>query len=134
MSWASSKTTTPTRIKPDEDLARFIFHSNGFNSSRVKQAAFLPAKNLETSVFRKTKLVEKSKYEIKKKIISSERGVDIKAVATIKENDVELAEGLTTRAEESKHKWHANIIGWPQEKHEQKQLAQILAHHSSLET
>lgn len=120
-------------ILSTEILSRFIFQRNHFSSNGVKQAAFLPAKNLETSVFRKTKLVEQSLYDSTKLLIASERSLEVKAVALIRAEDIELADGLTTEIEESKHKWHANIVGWPSEKHEQKQLAQILAKNSSIE-
>ena len=120
-------------ISPSEVLSRFLFQSSHFSSNRVKQAAFLPAKNLETSVFRKTKLVEFSLYDKTKDLISLERGKKIKAIALIQADKIGDAIGLTIEVEESQHKWHANIVGWPQEKHEQKQLAQILAKNSSLE-
>lgn len=116
---------TPLPISPDEELARFLTQSGHYNSRRIKQSAFLPAKNLETSVFRKTRLgVE---YNNTKKKIEASRGTKIKAVAIIKACAVDSCKGLSVVPEESKHKWHANIIGWPAKKHEQKQLALLLA-------
>jgi hypothetical protein len=43
----------PDIVANDEDLARFLPHSNHFNATSVKPAAFLPSpKDFETSVFR----------------------------------------------------------------------------------
>jgi len=119
-------------ISSGEVLSRFLFNGNQFSLNGVKQAAFLPAKNHETSIFRKTKLVQFSLYESIKELIASERGMQIKGVALIEAEKIQLAD-LKVEIEESKHQWHANIIGWPLEKHQQKQLALILAQNSSLE-
>jgi hypothetical protein len=137
LSFILKKSSTSNSIEPissDEILARFIFSSSQFSLlNGVKQAAFLPASDGEASVFRKTKLVQISMYESTKEKISCERGKEIKGVALICAEKVKLAPGLSVEAEESKHKWHANIIGWPLGKNEQKQLALILAQNATLE-
>ncbi len=115
----------PLPIAPEETLARFLFQSRHFSKTGIKQAAFLPARNMETSVFRKTRLGQA--YSATKKVIEDERKMTIKAVALITAGDVEKEEHLVVKPEESDHRWHANIIGWPENKHEQKQLALILA-------
>lgn len=134
---AESKQCSTEDISSEEVVARFLFSKSGqFNTTIVKPGAFLPkfqesSDRFETSVFRKTRLG--SQYPKTKTIISKERDKSIKAVALLKVLDSHEADNITIEPEESKHKWHANIIGWPSEKNERMQLAQILAAQSSLE-
>lgn len=126
----------PPELQPNEILSRFIFSKNHINAAGPKQGAFLPMfqesqKRFETSVFRKTK--SGNEYKNIKRNIAEIRKKEIKATALISVADVEGIDSLSVESDETNHKWHANIIDWPSEKNEQKQLAQMLAIRSRLE-
>ncbi len=117
----------PAPMEEGELLARYLFQSNQFNSSgRVKPAAFLPYPRLETSVFRKSRMAY-SEYEASQQHVSAIKGKDIKAIAVINNDLIPSDLGLGVVPEESDFDWHANIVGWPSEKHEQKLIAQKLS-------
>lgn len=120
-------------ISRDEELARFIFSGKQLNNNgSVKAAAFLPSNSsLKTSVFRKSRmsLVE---YNDKKIAVARAREKPIKAVALISVSSVFDAK-LQVEPEETEHKWHADIINWPENKDERKSIAQALAKAACLE-
>ena len=130
----------PAPIDGEEELARFLFSRDELNASgAVKQAAYMPRKgagNLEVSVFRKTKLGRW--YPAKKREIVSARGKSLKGVALIKRPQIEgikigVLDHLRVEPEESEHRWHANILGWPSARHHQRDYAVALAEASRLE-
>ena len=116
-----------------EILARYLFQSNQYTASRVvKQSAFIPFPRSETSVFRKSRMSEQE-YSDSKNHISRIKGKELKAVALLNVDGIAQDLGVTIVPEESEYRWHANIVGWPAEKHEQKLIAQRLAAIARLE-
>jgi len=116
-----------------EELSRFVFSSKHIKKTErvVKAAAFLPNSDRKTSVFRKSRMLPEE-YENKKIVIAEKRDLTIKAVALINASII-LNANLQIEPEESEHKWHADIIGWPLDKDEQKSIAQVLAHSARIE-
>jgi hypothetical protein len=116
----------------DEPITRFLTsRKNHFSSKNnvVKPGAFLPYPRTETSVFRTIDLPEERIWNLWKNYV--DRGqkplcgrADLQTRTVI---DVKLRlvpDDVPPR--------HANIVGWPPEKDEQKAFAIALAEHSSL--
>jgi hypothetical protein len=103
-----------------------LFQKNQFTSTSIKQAAYLPFPHLETSVFRKTKMTPED-YDSIKGTVAHQRNKEIKATALLNIDAIPSKLAISIEPEESQHKLHANITGWPAEKHAQKQIAQQLA-------
>ncbi len=113
-------------ISPNEELSRFIFSSKELtNSGVIKAVAFLPNSSLKTSVFRKSRM-SVEEYNEKKEVVAKVRAKPIKAVALISASSV-LKANLQIEPEETEHKWHADLINWPENKEERKSIAQALA-------
>lgn len=115
--------------KHDEVLSRFIFSSSHFTRSRVKPDAFLPTRDLETSVFRGTGLDRRG-------IRQAGDAVGLRTNRTMKAwGDVRVGQvfavGLDLRPDNVPER-HAAIIGWPEQKDEQLSLAQRLAEVATL--
>lgn len=71
------KPTDPfqNKLEREELISRFIFHSRLFSGSRVKYAAFLPAKErFDISVYRIQNLSEGEIWEIDDQYVSGLRG------------------------------------------------------------
>lgn len=111
---------------PREVLSRFIFSRSHFNlgQGRVKPGAFLPSRDLETSVFR---TVELGQEEIRRigDMVGELSGRSLKAWAEVLAGVV-FDLGLGVRPDNVPER-HAAIIGWPEQKDEQISLAQQLA-------
>jgi len=71
-------------------------------------------------------------YRKTKRVVSAKRDKDIKVTALIGVSSVKNA-GVMVEPEESEHKWHADITGWPDDKDKRKSIAQALAKDASLE-
>lgn len=114
-----------TEVGNDESLSHFIFSSTWFspNTARVKYNAFMPRQG-EVSVFRIDRLSENQIWTIGRDVVGygtrnpKARG-DIKA-AKVRESR------LNVLAAEPPPR-HANLVGWPSEKSEQKLIAKQLA-------
>lgn len=110
-----------------EPLARFIFPKSHFirKTSRPKPDAFLPnGSPLQTSVFRTRDLSDPQIWEIGL-AIGTHRGRTLRARADVSAGSV-LALGLLIEPDDTPRR-HANIVGWPGEKHEQLMFATELA-------
>ncbi len=120
-------------ITADEVVSRFIFNSSQLNKAKtvIKASAFLPPENLKTSVFRKNRM-SPDEYRETKIVISEKRDKDIKVTALIGVSSVKNS-GVMVEPEESEHKWHADIIGWPDDKDKRKSIAQALVKDACLE-
>lgn len=107
-------------IEPSEILSRYIFtekYLRGDNS--VKWQAFKP-KNYETSVYRTSDLSETDMWDIGRGV-ESMSGRSLKGRADILTSSV-LDVSLNV-IESIPPPRHANIVGWPQDYAEMKQLA-----------
>jgi len=108
----------------EEVLSRFIFSSSHFTRERVKPGAFLPTKELETSMFRGAGLDGGE-------ILKAGDAVGLRTSRALKAwGDVRAGEvftvGLAVRPDNVPLR-HAAIIGWPGQKDERLSLAQRLA-------
>ena len=109
-------------------LARFLRHSNQFAAvaKNVRTSAFLPhPSNLDLSVFGINHLSAIQIWTLSVKYLSSAKDKPIKGRADIFAEDVNNI-GLRLSRDNNPPR-HANIIGWPETKHEQKLIAAKLA-------
>lgn len=120
-------------IAPSDNLSRFILQSNFIRQSdeTVKPAAFLPnPRNGETSVFLTTDLSEENIWEIGDREIADKRGKAVRGRADIRAQTA-FETDLHVNLSEPPPR-HANIIGWPDEKSKQLEIALVLAANANL--
>lgn len=92
----------------------------------------MPANNGETSVYRTSGIGEKEILDIGKTYVADPQGKTVHARGdTVAKHITEI--GLRIAAKRTPHVRHANIIGWPTAKDEQKMLAIELASKASLQ-
>jgi hypothetical protein len=115
----------PPPVEGTETLARFVFWENHIRKDKtVKSNAFLPPTNLRLSVFRHDDLSEEQLWEIGTGLpVNPPRRLhgraDFKAIEAYNQNL-----NVQPTAEPP---FHANVIGWPIDKGEQKMIATVLA-------
>jgi len=110
-------------VGDDETIARFIFSSSHFSkgTERVKYGAYLPAKDGESSVYRVTGLHWDKIWDIGKDYVETDKR---KIRACAEATAIEITRhSLSILPETKKHYRHANIVAWPQEKHEKKNVS-----------
>jgi len=115
-------------ITQSEVLSRFIMQANWYRLSdnRVRYAAFMPnPKNGETSVYRISGISDREVWEIGDREVGLKRDKPILGRADIGASFV-ITKGLNVVPSEPPVR-HANIIGWPEEKSEQRLVALELA-------
>lgn len=114
---------------PNEPITRYLAHRNQFSSvnNRVKSNVFMPPHDLKLSVFRIHGLAIKDIWKIGKKAI---RRRTLRGRADIRTLTV-TTNGLSIDPD-NKPRRHANVIGWPPEKEEQKSIALELAKEATL--
>jgi hypothetical protein len=121
-------------IDGQETLARFITSKSGYSRGKnvVKPQAFMPPLDLRLSVFRINNLSEPEIWQIGLKKIIDKMKIprNLHGRADIKALNI-LENGLKINPDDTPPR-HANIIGWPELKEEQKSIAQELAAKASL--
>jgi len=113
-------------VTPDEQLARCLTQSNHYKRDplRVTERAFLPAPDGATSVFRIDGLDDKALWgHVDVHVGSTGRRVEGAGIVLAQ---VVKNVGLRMRADDVPPR-HAEIVGWPDEKSDQKSRAQQLA-------
>lgn len=120
------------QINPKEYLARYLFHKNQFSAinRRVKYVAFMPAPNGETSVFRISNLSDNEIWKIGDTDVAQKRGLFLLGRADI--SAFHVFDKSLKVVPDNNPPQHANIIGWPKEKSEQKLIAMELAESAQL--
>lgn len=123
-----------SRLNQSDILGRYLTSSSHFskNEKRVKPNAFMPMRNArtkmyETSVFNISGLNSNQVKDLANKNLlpNLRKGRSIYGTADNKKMNIE-AVGLKAEVAEPPVK-HVNIVGWPDEKSKQKQLAMELA-------
>jgi hypothetical protein len=121
-------------IDKNEPLSRYLTSTNHFGrqNNRVKYSAFMPPADLKLSVFRTKELPEKAIWDIG----NNEVGENAQVPKTLY-GRAEITPLVVKKVElsidpDDEPPRHANIIGWPQEKSEQKLKALELAESATL--
>ena len=129
----TSESSIPEIVRDDESIVRYIFDSKHFHKPKnaVKPDAFLPHGNpLETSVFRVDGLIDEDIWHIGSSI-AQKRERSLKARANF---EARAISGTPLRFDPNDDPpRHANIVGWPQEKSDQLQLALEIAEKATLQ-
>ncbi len=115
-------------VIPSEVLSRFIMQTNWCRPSdnHVRYAAFMPnPKNGETSVFRISGISDREIWEIGHREVELRRDKPVLGRADVGSSFV-VTKGLNVVPSEPPVR-HANIVGWPEEKSEQRLIALELA-------
>ena len=114
-------------LAPTVPLARFVTSSNHYRKGdlTVKPAAFIPFSYTELSVYQIQGLATEEVQQIGITHVGQPSGKNLYGHATIKVADVTDLP-LEVNYDNSPPR-HANIVGWPSEKPEQKLLALKLA-------
>jgi len=132
---SAHKPSQQDRVEVSEQIARYILSKRHISVANgiVRPAAYMPASNGETSVYRISDIAEKEVWDIGRKYVAGPGGRtlhargDTPAVAITKT-------GLAIVPETTPHPLHANIVNWPSEKDEQKMLAVAIANEATLVT
>ena len=128
------KDSVTEEINSQEVIARYITSQRWYSRQKdiVKPQAFMPPPNLKLSVFRIGNLSEPEiwKIGIKKVINKMNKPTNLHGRADIQALNI-LGNNLQIEPDNTPPR-HANIIGWPELKEEQKSMAQELAAKSSL--
>lgn len=120
------------QVNQEENLTRYILHTNHFSAlhRRVKYAVFMPAPNRETSIFRTSNLSDNEIWGIGGSEVAQKRGLPLLGRADI--SAFHVFDKELKVIPDNKPQRHANIIGWPEEKSEQKLIAMELAENAQL--
>jgi hypothetical protein len=120
-------------IAPKERITRFILSRTHFSkqNARAKVAAFLPPPNLQMSVYRTETVDEAAIWEIGGKYVAKPQDRTIRARGDLLAGVI-LQVGLKVVPDTKPHKLHANIVGWPNAKDEQRMIAVELANAATL--
>lgn len=117
----------PGPVQSSEVLSRYIFAKDHYSAAdhRVMYTAFMPrSDDLRVSVFRTSQLAEHSVWSIGESVgklsgrILHGRGDII--VAEVRRQSLDIDPDNSPAC-------HADIIGWPKEKHKRQEIAQLLA-------
>jgi hypothetical protein len=136
----TSKKLADDIVTPSERISRYFLQKKGRCSpskKTVSYGAFLPPSNLRESVYRTTNIANAEIWKIGEeyvaKPLSIKLGKDKKIHGRADIAAVEIINrGLELSPDTTPHPLHANIVGWPEEKDEQKMLAVELANKASL--
>jgi len=125
--------SAPAEFRASERISRSLLSKREYaaNNNRVKHNAFLPPPNLEHSVYRTSSLDDSAIWKLGRSYVAEPRGKTLKGRGDLRASVI-LDTGLTLNSDPAPHPLHANIIGWPTDKHEQLQLAVELAEAASL--
>ncbi len=120
-------------IKAEEPIVRYIFSKSHFSieNHRAKYGAFVPPRaSDEVSVYRIIDLEDDEIWRLGDEKVAVHVEKDIKARADLGVHQV-IDIGLEVIPETKPHPRHANIMGWPDDRDEIRQLAIELAESSS---
>jgi len=120
-------------VEAAERISRYILSKRYFNAANrtVKYAAYLPAPNGETSVYRTSSLPEEEIWKTGQEYVAkpSKRTLYARGDTTAA---VILKTGLDVIPETTPHPLHANILNWPSEKDEKKMFAIEIVNEATL--
>jgi len=123
----------PVQIGRQDPLARYLLYSKYFSSAtrRVKPGAFLPPKDLKLSVFNVKGLDDDGAWGLARDhVVPQQPGRTLHGRAELAAAIV-LENGLEAVPDQPPPR-HANVVGWPEEKDAQKDIALQLAEKASL--
>ena len=120
---------TALPIDSADVLSRFLTQPrNHFvpTTGRVRYAAFLPSRALQTSVYQISGLADDSVWDLGDRFVAPLLATRMTARADI-EAKIVFECGLAVDPDGVPHRRHANIVGWPESRSAQKLVAIKLA-------
>lgn len=114
-------------VDKSEPIVHYLYSRGEFGGERVKKNGFLPYPGRELSVFR---IIGLNKTEVIELSLNARKDKRPKAYATLVANDV-YNTNLALEPDNNPIR-HANIVGWPNLKEDQIELAIVLALSSKL--
>jgi len=117
----------PPSVEADEVVARYVMQRRHVRANNtVKPDAFIPHPHRELSVTRHRGAAEEEIWAIGKQV-AAQRAKPLMGRADIEVAACETQGLLVKAAPLPENPNHANVTGWPREKHEQKHRAMELA-------
>ncbi len=120
-------------IKSNEQISRYILSKRHFSRSNktVKYAAYMPAKDGETSVYRTSNLSELDIWGIGTKYVAkpSQRSLLARGDTTA---IIITSAGVEVISAPKPHRLHGNIVNWPSDKAKKKMVAIEIANQANL--
>lgn len=117
----------PPEVREDERLARFSVYKKDVRANgTVRARLFLPPPDLKLSTCRLIGLSEEMVWNIGEEFVAEPRERSLIGRADFMAEDV-IRAGLKFDPDGEPYPNHANIVGWPIDKGEQKEKAQMLA-------
>ncbi|HET9178685.1 MAG TPA: hypothetical protein VFQ24_10060 [Terriglobia bacterium] len=118
-------------VSLDERISRYIVNKHHMKK-RISPAAFMPRTGC-TSVYRTTGCAEKRVWLLGLLFVERKRRDNVKILGRADlGSKIVFDEGLNIRPSLGPHPRHANLIGWPEDKAEQKDKAAALAQAAAL--
>lgn len=129
------KSDTSGDVRATERISRFILSRSHYSAEnqRVKYGAFMPSPSKQVSVYRTSSIDESTIWQIGSRHVAEPMGKKLYARGDVGALVI-FDKRLNVVAAPSPHKLHANIMGWPSGKDEQKMLAVELANAAALRT
>lgn len=123
----------PNEVAPSERISRFVLSKHQFKSSagKIKHNAFMPPTSGGLSVYRTQELNEDDIWSIGTDYVAAPQGKTVYARGDLLAGQI-LGAKLGIESVPRPHPRHADIVGWPQEKDEQKMCAVELANAATL--
>lgn len=117
---STSELRLPASVELHEPITRFLRHSSHFNekTGRVRHEGLLPPPPNPAA--------GRARYESSVYRAESASSAELWAICSIEQQLVFDADGKP-------HRRHANVIGWPEDKHARKNLAREVADRMRLE-
>ncbi len=124
----SAKSENSDVVDASERISRFVLSKShvSVQNQRVKYAAFLPPPSRKLSAYRTTTVEEQGIWEIGRTYVAAPQQKAIRGRGDLSANIIRATE-LDVVPERQPHKLHADVVGWPTEKDEQKMIAVELA-------
>jgi len=126
------RSSSLTSLNPTDPLTRYILSKSHFSAEkgRVKPPAFMPWPSFKLSVFQIRDLAENRIWEMGESSVAKPTNRTLYGRGDITLSAVHK-NGLRVDPDNNPTR-HADIVGWPEEKSEQKLLAMELAEDASL--
>ena len=127
------KPVVTDNVDPSERITRYLLSKSEFvkTKGKVKHNAFMPPPTGKKSVYRTSGLTENEIWNIGKQFVAKPRNKTLRARGDIAASDIQ-ERGLQIIPDKTPHPKHADIVGWPSEKHDQLMIAKILESKASL--
>jgi len=119
------------RLKPQEVLSRFIPKASWYKGNVVLLDAFMPARDDETSTHRLQGVAKWRVRTLGRLVASAYHGGKLQGRAFLMAGDVQGTNGLWLKAD--RLSLHVGILGWSNQKPQQKIVAALLAKKAHME-